>query len=159
MDRTLVIVDMQSSFEIPLPIAANLNQICIARQRGWPVIVVLMRKAGALQRQLKNALAGYGRKATVYKDHWSGADEILQAAQKHKFPTRFRVTGIYTECCVYHTVSDLVMEDYPVEVVRGACAPARGFRAFDYLDCGRHNLKLIKNRNETATCGNRKRPA
>jgi len=159
MDRTLVIVDMQSSFEIPLPIEANLNQIRIARKRGWPVIVVLMEHAGALHRRLKHALAGYDRKAIVYKNQWSGAEGILQVCFLTKFPTRFRVTGIYTDCCVYHTVSDLVMEDYPVEVVRGACAPACGFRAFDYLDCGRHNLKLIKNRYETATCGNRKRSA
>lgn len=149
--KVLVIVDMQRQFAAAdaVVVAAVLKQIELAKQNGWPVVVLELPEENLL-RMVRAGADLCGRPLPVPRSAVAfpaTLPAIMQALRGHLHEVRnkygsdgglnavyacydrgwplddFRVVGVNTECCVLATVKGLrncrVLAR--IEVVREAC--------------------------------------
>lgn len=126
MCRTLVVIDMQATFD-----ASNNPKLINRINRlvkqwtnlGWPILIVEYEGFDQTQPKIRKMLDGYTNWTEVFKNTDGGARKILEACDANGFPDKFVVCGVNTSACVRDTVTGLT-ETYGCDtiVVRKACA-------------------------------------
>jgi nicotinamidase-related amidase len=122
--HSLVIIDMQEQFcgakrpHLENPI---LREIALAKAHNYPIVIIEFKYFGNTQNYIWQAIGNYKNVLSLVKDRISGANEINQTLPNITKTKRIRVCGIYTDCCVYHTVIDLISLGWKAEVVADAC--------------------------------------
>ena len=116
MHRTLVVVDMQV-FEKSTGhcLGRVVELVRQFREAGDPVVLLEYKGSGNTVAAVRDAVAGYGRCATVAKDDFDGGREVLDACRANGYPPDFVVCGVAHHCCVMHTANTLAAK-HPVEV-------------------------------------------
>ena len=149
--KVLVIVDMQRRFKAAdaVAVAAILKQIELAKQKGWPVVVLELPEENMLRmvrtgaelcaRQLPvprtavavpttlpaimHALAGHPHEVRNKYGSDGGLNAVYACYDRGWPLDDFRVVGVNTDCCVLATVKGLrnCRALARIEVVREAC--------------------------------------
>lgn len=130
MNKILVVVDMQKSFGASnnkATIKEVGRQIKLARQQGWPIIVVEYADNEVTHRPILRAAQGYIDFVLVRKSHDDGSNEIMRILSAFpEWQTRadtFRFVGVNTDACVKYTVRGLAerLPDHVMEVWLPGC--------------------------------------
>lgn len=107
----LVVVDMQDYFEAsmhPATIAAVKEEIRLAVQNGYFIVVLECDGCAPTQKELMAELSGYNHYSVMVKRFADGSAEVLRACQdKGVVPVEFKVVGVNSDCCVLDTVANL----------------------------------------------------
>jgi len=124
---TLVVVDMQHKFFA----ARNLNTqkackkaITKAIKNKSPIVFLEFVNYGPTLPSLTKLTRDYPKAFHVSKNEWDGSSESLKALTDNKIESsKFKVCGIYTDCCVAATARGLVDKrpTSKVEVLASAC--------------------------------------
>ena len=144
----LVIVDMQTSFNdgAKKVLQENLDAIHIAKQKNMFVVVLEYRGSGATLKPIKKSLEEYSLVVYKQKGMCDGSSHVQKVLKEHDIsPTRFFVTGVYSNACVYETVTGLAKKylSTPVVVIDRAVADMyeQGFRS---KNCRIKNMRVQK---------------
>lgn len=112
----LIVIDMQTEFHTTAaPIRQRVETI-IAAHRGTTLFVEYQHCGRTYPSLIK--AARHSHRVTKYSD--DGAAEILQWLKGRHTPTKIRVIGVNTDCCVYDTVYSLRFS-HRVEVIASGC--------------------------------------
>ena len=125
---TLVINDMQYQFQCsPAVIEAACEQIKLAKQHGWSVVVLENNGSGSTYHKLTDLLDELGVPYTrVTKYGFDGGLNILWACKDNNYPTDvIRFVGAYTDMCVRAGATTVAIESSrsTVVLVDEACEP------------------------------------
>ncbi|SRR5579885_1444967 len=124
---TLVVVDMQSSFEAANSRRVRENckrEIERAMEAGAAIIFVEYIGQGPTIPSLVKLTDDYDRVFITRKNDDDGSREVRKVIQDNRLPAkRIRVCGVNTDCCVFETVSGLTckLKSVTLEVVADAC--------------------------------------
>lgn len=133
-DGTLVVVDMQRFFVNgclnPHLVANVLKEVLMAKRKGWAIVLLECEawRNGETIEPVKRLLSGsnaYRRKQRVPKEAEDGSQEVIRTCRENGYSlTKFRVIGVYSDCCVEQTAVSLVekLEGAHVRVVKRACS-------------------------------------
>lgn len=118
LDKTLVIVDMQSGFmnideHDILPAICSLVRHAIRSE--WGIFVVEFNGHGTTHPDILKLLTGYPHWVTVQKGDCDGSEVIIETMDS-QWSLDFLVCGIYGPECVAATVDGLLNESNLVEV-------------------------------------------
>lgn len=145
---TLVIVDMQPVFSAstnPDTVIAVTNEILMAKQNNFPIMIVEYERSGRTHSGFDTILRGYRHKARIKKADDDGSQEIVRALLRRKFPqSHLRICGVNTDACVSDTVYGLLLKLHTtrIDVVKRACNTSTP--DFSWDDFWKHpNLKLV----------------
>lgn len=123
----LIVVDMQNGFSAAKD-KDTLNQVMIEIKTAISdcagIIVLEMVGAGKTLKQIKKLVKSYRKAVIVEKKDTSGAVEVLSTVRHNRsfHPFKFKVCGVYTDCCVADTVNELSQFDtLSLEVLADAC--------------------------------------
>lgn len=124
---TLVVVDMQYEFKAALD--SNVqnhcsNAITKAVLDRASVVYLEYIDQGETLKCLSSITRFYDRAHYITKIDWDGADEALQVVKQFKLASkRFKICGVYSECCVHDTVRGLTQlaPTAKIEVIKDAC--------------------------------------
>src|SRR5574339_388350 len=124
---TLVVVDMQSSFEAANSRRVRENckrEIKRAMDNGAAIIFVEYVGQGPTIPSLVKPTDDYPRTFITRKDDDDGSREVAKVIRDNNLPgKRIKVCGVNTDCCVLETVSGLVnrLRSANFEVMADAC--------------------------------------
>ena len=126
LDTTLVIVDMQPSFDASALVLPDvMDEVKLALQNDWAIVILEFYNQGPTYPCILE-LAKQSRRHTVETKFKNGGErEIRVACQRLNLPTaRFRVCGVNTHACVSATVNGIAKTyaQSMVVVVQNACA-------------------------------------
>lgn len=124
---TLVVVDMQDGF-----VAARGKKVQDQTKRAIKnamkdrasIIFVEFAGQGPTYPCLTQLTKTYDKVHTVVKQGWDGSRESMEVIKKFKLSSkRFKVCGVYTECCVDATVQGLAsaIPTSKIKVLEKAC--------------------------------------
>lgn len=127
MSYTLVVVDMQATFE-----AANnarvrnkvKQELSKAMERGAAIIFVEYIGQGPTIPSLVKMTDDYNRVYITRKDDDDGSREVKKVIKDNRLPSRdVRVCGVNTDCCVMETVFGISekIKSVKIKVIAEAC--------------------------------------
>jgi len=140
---TLIVVDVQDGYmrDIPLTSWERLlrtvaDEILLAMENDMAIVFVEYPRFGKTVKSLTDLVeeAGYENWSVAHKAQQDGSqDAILSCEQRGFNKSQFRVVGIFTSDCIYHTVQGLLAweRDTTVDLAGDACYPASA-RAFSW---------------------------
>jgi nicotinamidase-related amidase len=124
---TLVVVDMQDKFvasRAPKVQEACKRAVAKAIQQRATIVFVEFDNYGPTIPKLTKLTKGYPNVMHVSKGDWDGSSQALKALKDRGVEYRkFKVCGVYTECCVAATAKGIAdrVANSRVEVIRSAC--------------------------------------
>ncbi len=124
LERTLVIIDMQSFFlddddddDHDSVISSVCSLIQHARQEKWAIIVVEYSGSGETVEAITETLKDYPNQETVIKNDCDGGSKIMECLNSNKiWSNDLVVCGVYGDQCVSQTVAGLFNSSNLVEV-------------------------------------------
>lgn len=148
MPATLVVVDMQQSFDAacdPDVVIGVTQEILFAKQKGGAVILVEYHNCGNTHSGFSRLLRNYPYKSRIRKRDDDGSQEVLRAIRRRGFNQQWlRICGVNADCCVYATIQGFLhrLPHAHIDVVKDACGTFD--RKFDWRSYIRHpNLVLV----------------
>jgi nicotinamidase-related amidase len=123
----LIVVDMQAGFPAAKDKDTIKNvekEVKAAIEDGAGIIVLEMEGAGKTLKSIKKLIDSYKKTVILEKKDTSGAVEVLSAVRNNRFlhPLKFKVCGVYTDCCVADTVNELSQFDtLTLEILADSC--------------------------------------
>jgi len=124
---TLIVVDMQHEFfaaRNPKTQEACKKAIKNAIKSKAPIVFLEYVDHGPTLPNLSKLTRNYSKAFHVSKTEWDGSAESLQVLTANKIErSKFKVCGVYTDCCVAATARGLVdrRPGSKVEVLSPAC--------------------------------------
>ena len=141
---TLVVVDMQPGFKSARGkrVRANcLREVQKARADRAPII--FLELSGYQPTHCDLVEVAHSNFAILEKSGDDGSEQVGREVRKNKWPKKFKVCGINTDCCVKATVTGLTarFRMSKIEVVADACASDW------YHNAGLNEMKKLDNVN------------
>lgn len=124
---TLVVVDMQAKFPRSLEGTTLLHckrAVQKAIKNRADIVFLEFNNYGPTLPALTKLTQGYDRVFHASKGDWDGSPQTLLLAKQHNLRTnKFRVCGVYTECCVDATLEGLRKKKplAKIELIHKAC--------------------------------------
>jgi nicotinamidase-related amidase len=124
---TLVVVDMQAKFPKSLDKTVQLNcrrAVAKAIKNRASIVFLEFSNYGPTLPQLTKLTKDYDKVYHATKSGWDGSAEALKLVKEHGLAgKRFRVCGVYTDCCVQATLEGLhgAIKDAKIELIHKAC--------------------------------------
>lgn len=132
MPKTLVVIDMQPSFQAansPQVIVGVTKQILEAKLNNWPIVVLEYDQCGSTHPALISLLKGYKHKSVITKKDDDGSKELIKCLQRRKFPeSELLICGVNADCCVITTIYGILnkLTNTIIELSKEACATELG---------------------------------
>lgn len=138
MRYTLVVIDMQTAYEVARPIIGEVIALIEQAKRDQaPIVIVEYNGSGPTYLEILRATESYMPSCRIAKKGFGGGQEVLAACQERGYPTsEFRVCGVYSDCCVQATceqIAEAVNNLAKIEVYRRACEDAP-FSKFHWIN-------------------------
>ena len=146
MPTTLIVVDMQPSFEAanePNIIVGVTREILEAKRRNWGIVFLEYKpteEMGRTHEGFSSLIKGYRHKARVTKDDDDGSLEVVKALRRRGFGQRtLRICGVNADGCVFYTVNGLLsrLDQVRIQVVKDACG-SEWEKDFDWRTFTKH---------------------
>src|SRR5574338_26661 len=124
---TLVVVDMQAKFPRSLEGDTLLHckrAVRKAIKNRAAIVFLEFSNYGPTLPALTKLTENYDRVYHATKGEWDGSMQTLHLAQVHRLNTsKFRICGVYTECCVDATIQGLRSKkpNAKMEMIHKAC--------------------------------------
>lgn len=149
---TLVVVDMQAKFDASLEHKVQEHckrAIAKAVKNKAAIVFVEFAHYGPTLPNLTKVTRGYDKVYHATKRDWDGSSQVLELVKKHNlFANKFRVCGVYTECCVQATVEGLHQETKhaKIQLIESACNSSDGHYQRKGLNAMRklNRVRLVK---------------
>lgn len=144
---TLIVVDMQYEFfaaRNEKTQAACKKAIAKAIKSKSPIVFLEYEDHGPTLPSLTKLTRNYSKAFHVSKSEWDGSSESLSTLVDNKITSsKFRICGVYTDCCVAATAIGLADKSpSKIEVLQKAC-----WATDEYFHSeGLHKMSGYKNR-------------
>ena len=121
----LCLIDVQDGFRLRnrRHIKEIKRQISIAMNASESIMLVEMMGCGKTIMEIKDMIGSYPLVHTTLKRNNGGGREILLELHRNGiFPSRIKICGIYTNCCIADTIWELTKySPINVSVIEKAC--------------------------------------
>lgn len=141
-EKVLVVIDMQECYvkKYQKKLIANaVKEIRKAKKKKWVIFVVEIKGGGATIQPIEDEMYGYELAIRVKKTMPSGAVVLKKHFNHLSLQLKeIVVCGVYTDCCVKHTVHGLLkkLKEPIIKVIKKACSNRNFREAFiDPCDC------------------------
>jgi nicotinamidase-related amidase len=122
--HTLVIVDMQASFEASnnLRLTRSIfREIDLAKKHNWPIVILEYKHHGKTHKDIINRIGRYNKKRVSTKTIDDGSYEANEEIFNLTKCRKVRLVGVNLNACVLDTARGLKRLKYKVEIVNDAC--------------------------------------